>query len=1272
MSISAVGSKLLMLVSLCVLATIFSLNVMSQSGTTGVSGTVTDQNGAAVPGATVTLINPETSFTRTVTTGDDGKYSFPGIPPATYRIEITAASFKKLINSNVKALVDTPIEVNLALQPGDVSAVVDVTADSIESVINTQDASLGNNFEPRQITQLPTDLRRVADLLNLQPGVTREGYVAGGRSDQANVLLDGVDINDQQNGGRTEQFQTSQDTVLRATAESVEEFRITTTNANANQGRSSGAQISLITKSGTNSLRGSLFYFYRPTAFSANTFFNNAAGRYLPTDFAVQNGTAKAGEERAPRPSLARDIFGGSLGGPIIKNKLFFFYTYEGQRQKQDVSVVRTVPMAHVGLGQLRFIGVAPTDPPGTAPHLITLSLADLNSIYSDVGINPLAVSVLHDATVRYPVNDNTVGDGINTGGFRFNSHTDTSENTHIARFDYKINNNQSAYVRANVQYDFLTGTSQFPDTIPGTRWDHPWGFVAAHDWLISPNLVNNFRYGLTRQGFSTTGDSTAPAISFRFVFSPLSFSRSLDRVTPTQNITDDLTWIKGSHTLQFGGNVRIIRNKRRDFGSAYDSAITNPSFYDLSGRVLDLQVAGAGYTFARSQRTIIQNTAAALIGRFSQYSGNYTYDLDGNAQPQGTPAERTFATEEYDTYVQDAWKLRQNLTVTLGLRYSLSRPVYEKNGYQVVPDQRLGDFFDRRRASAERGIALNDLIQFEKAGPANNGPGYYSMDWKNWQPRVAVAWSPNFKSGVLGKIFGNSDESVFRGGFGIVSDHFGEQLAVSFSALSTIGFTEEITTAANTFNVTDRPAPLFTGFNQTIRGLPFVPANPPQRFDTPADEAQRIESSLDATIQTPKHYVWNVSFGRKFPFGIYAEASYIGRKARHLLAARDVMALNNLVDPGSGMDWYTAAGILHDFRAADTPLESIPNIPYFNHFFPNAGASLAAFWGDDTYATLTPTQAVYYEVARDGYDILDWTFIQSTLDDDYSGAGAWQNLFFHPQYAAFSAFSSVARSDYNGATFSVRQRLGETLTWDFNYTWSKSFDDASGLQTGDSYGSQFILNPLRQHDNYSVSDFDTRHSINANFIFQLPFGKGRQWFSDTNSFANGVIGGWQMTGIFRWNTGLPIFSPFDAAQWATNWNAQSSGVRVRDVQIHVNRNTQNAFDDPQAAYNSWRNARAGETGDRNVLRLPGFSTLDLGLSKTFRMPWAEGHSLQFRWEVLNVTNAQYFNADEFTRSTWGLQQDSDIGDASTDFGKIFTGIQGNPRRMQFGVRYSF
>lgn len=203
----------------------FIAGTLAQSGTTGIRGTVTDQNGASVAGATVTISNPATGFSRTATTSEDGKFNFTGLQPATYNAEVAAAGFKKSVNSKVQALVDLPIEMNLALEPGDVSAVVDVTANTIDSVINTQDASLGNNFVPQQITQLPTDLRRVADLLTLQPGVTREGYVAGGRSDQANVLLDGVDINDQQNGGRTEQFQTSQDTVLRAIAESVQEFR---------------------------------------------------------------------------------------------------------------------------------------------------------------------------------------------------------------------------------------------------------------------------------------------------------------------------------------------------------------------------------------------------------------------------------------------------------------------------------------------------------------------------------------------------------------------------------------------------------------------------------------------------------------------------------------------------------------------------------------------------------------------------------------------------------------------------------------------------------------------------------------------------------------------------------------------------------------------------------------------------------------------------------------------------------------------------------------
>jgi hypothetical protein len=835
-------------------------------------------------------------------------------------------------------------------------------------------------------------------------------------------------------------------------------------------------------------------------------------------------------------------------------------------------------------------------------------------------------------------------------------------------------------FFRGNFQYDLNNGTSQFPDSPSTALWEHPYGFVVGHNWTVNSNIVNNFRYGLTRQAFSQQGDSSDNSISFRFVYSPLFFSRTISRVTPVHNFTDDLTFIKGNHTIQFGGNVRIIRNKRTDLGNAFDDAVTNPSFYDQSGAVVTDQIEAAGYTISPGSVASVQAAATALIGRFSQYSGNFTFDLDGSVLDSGTPTNRNFATEEYDFYVQDTWKIKRNLTLTAGLRYGLSRPVYEQNGFQVVPDQRLGDYFELRKASAAQGRPYEGLINFEKAGPANNGQGFYSMDWNNFQPSVALAWSPSFETGFLKTLFGEEGDSTIRGGFRILNDHFGQQLAVSFDGLSSIGFTSAVGISANTYNVTDNPAPPFTGFGQDIRSLPGIPT-PVQRFSTPADGEQRIEVSLDGTIKSPTHYTWNVSYGRQLPKSMYFEASYVGRSARNLLATRDVMALNNIVDPISGMDWYTAAGLLVDARNANTPISQIANIPFFQNLFPNY-----------TTATLNPTQRVYRLVARDcannaprnangncpagtligGSDIADYTFVQLIIDD----RGIFPNMFFHPQYAAFSSYSSVAKSDYHGASFTMRQRLGNTLTYDINYTYSKSMDDASGLQTGGSYGSQFILNPLRQDDQYALSDFDTAHVVNANFIFQVPIGKGRTYFSDLHPAADAILGGWQLAGVFRWNSGQPFSSPFDQAQWATNWNVQSNGVRLTDVPFGVDRNTQNVFSNPQQAFNSFRNARPGETGDRNVFRTPGYSAMDLGLSKTFTMPWNENHKFQFRWEVFNVTNVQYFSisGNSTTRTSYGLPQDTGVvqSTAPGSFGKLYDDIQGTPRQMQFGFRYSF
>ena len=879
---------------------------------------------------------------------------------------------------------------------------------------------------------------------------------------------------------------------------------------------------------------------------------------------------------------------------------------------------------------------------------------------------------MLNGASTRYRSNNTTVGDGINTGGFLFNAATADKENTHIAKLDWSPNSKNQFFVRGNLQWDNSLGAPAFQDTIQTTSWSHPTGVAAGHTWTLASNKINSFRYGLTRQAFSNGGDSNDNAITFRFVYAPALFARTLSRVTNVHNITDDFTLIKGSHTFQFGGNVRVIRNHRNTLANAFDAAVTNPSFYASSGAVVNRRITDSGYSIAGGSVASVQAAATALIGRYSQYTGQYNYDIGGNVVPSGTPTIRNFATEEYDVYGQDVWKVGRSLTLTMGLRYSLSRPVYEQDGFQVRPTLPLGEFFDARRASAARGVPLNTLIQFELAGPKNNKPGFYELDKNNFQPRVAFAWSPDLDDPFSRFLFGKQGDSVFRGGFGITNDYFGSQLAVSFDQLSTLGFTTSSTISANTYNVTTRPAPRFTGFNQNLRLLPGIPA--PNRFRTPADEQTRIESSLDSTITSPTHYSWNVSYGRQLPKGMYFEASYIGRKARGLFGARDVMALNNLVEPSTSMDWYQAAGLLVDAQRAGIPYNSIGNISYFEHFFPNARTVLNADFG---FGAVSNTAAVYALFADNGFAIRDYTFIQLIIDDatefGLSGnPGRFPNMFYHPQYGAFSAFGTFAESDYHGGTFSLRQRLGSTLSYDFNYTLSESRDDVSGLQTDGSYGGQFLLNPLRQRDSYAYSDFDTRHIINANFLFDLPFGKGKKFGSGIGSVADALIGGWSIRGIYRWNSGQPISAPFDQAQWATNWNVQSNGTRIRPIQSGEFRNTRNLFANAAQAFNSFRNARPGETGERNTFRLPGYSTLDMGLSKSFNMPWSEGHKFQFRWEVFNVMNKQYFNAGNLTRTTYGLPEDPEGATAPSTFGKIFIGIQGNPRRMQFGLRYSF
>ena len=1237
MNFSHFGTRAVRSLVAFVLGTLVAISAFGQAGTSSVTGSVNDAQGQTVVGATVALVNVQQGTRRTAVTDDSGNYTFTAVQPGSYRIEVEASGFNKSVTTPFDALTDRVTTIPVKLSVGDVAVSVTVDAGGLESIKNLSDASLGNNFQAQQISQLPLEGRNVADLLSLQPAVTPSGSVAGGRSDQANITLDGIDVNNQQDA-------TAFSPVLRVTPDSVDEFRVTTTNPDASRGRSAGAQISLITKSGTNDFHGNLFYYHRNDFFNANDWFNNASG--------------------SPREALKRHLYGGSFSGPIVKDRLFFFYNYEGMRESKSVGVTRLVPLASLGQGIIRVF-----DSSGTLRSIDTTAINGMvdpngNAV---VNVNPNVVSLFASAAQRYPSNNTQLGDGINTGGFRWNAPLPVELSTHTARFDWAVTGDEKHAIsaRMNYQQDLIGAAPLFPDT-PGTdQWNHPLGLALSHTWLIKSNLTNRFSYGLTRLAFSTQGDSSENAITFRDIYSPVNFSRTLSRVNPTHNITDDITWVKGNHTLQFGTNMRFIRNKRTNWTAAYDSAVTNFGFYPNSGG----HVTGILNTYLQSTycTTVAhawlrsgQSSLVALLGRLNQYTARFNFDPDGNPVAN-SPTIREFATEEYDFYVQDSWKIRSNLTLNLGLRYGYSTPVYETSGLEAAPNISLADYFALRVEASERGENYTEPLIIDKSGKVNGKPPMYTPDKNNWQPRISVAWSPRFEGGVGAFIFGKNGQGVLRGGFAMTNDYYGQQLAVSFDAANTLGFLSNYTSPANTFNLTTNPAPAWDGTGMNIQNFPgvIVPAQLVFPLQQPANFARRIESSIDRDIQAPTNYSTNITFGRELPGKLYLEASYISRIARNLLATRDVMMPNNI--RAGGQTWYEAATALAAVDYAGGGLDDISNQPFFDAAY--TPGSLGPIFGAPGF---TNTEIAFLL----GSGSTDWTFVQDLLDR-FSG----KRLFYQSQYGALDSFGSIANSDYHAGAFSLRQRMSG-LTWDLNYTYSHSMDDTSGLQTAGSFGSAFILNPLRQRDNYASSDFDMRHILNFNSLWEIPVGKGRRFFSNSNAFVDALIGGWQLASIVRYNSGQPHGTNtkfFDNSGWVTNWNLKSAMVQTRPIETGVYFNGEDGlptmFANPDEAYRSFRSPYPGETGNRNQLRYPAFWVIDMGIQKSFNMPWKENHKVSIRWDVFNVTNTPIFFGNSNT--AMGFQPQNPDQTAPTGYGQ-FTATRGEARVMQFALRYDF
>jgi hypothetical protein len=1236
--------------------------VFGQSATTSLRGTIKDPSGALVPNATVSITNQSVDKTLTTVSNGEGSYEFPQIAPARYLISVTAQGLGNQ-SKTAELLVNQPATIDFKLSMVSNSVTVDVSASA--QTLNTSDATLGDSVGNEKIQALPMEGRDPISLLTLQPGVlylgnpaendtmdSRSGSVNGGRSDQGNITLDGMDDNDQIGG-------TAFTGILRSTLDSTEEFRVTTSNGNADTGRSSGAQVSLITKSGTNTLHGGLYEYYRPTNTVANQWFNKYTELYL-------------GRPNTPQ-HYVQNTFGGAVGGPIKKDKLFFFFNYEGQRKAIDDIVDQIVPTQQFYNGQLGY-----QDDSGATHWLSSSDVAQLDS-----GCDPNSTGVpcgVNQNVLNYyqPLNQagyygilNTVGDGVNNAGYIFASPAPSTLNTSIFKLDYNLSNKQVLFVRGNLQKDTQAGDQNLPGQ-PSSSWheDNTKGIAVGHTWTIKSNLVNDARYSYIRQGYSTRGIGSGQPdwVDFRFLSQPTSHALSTVVNVPVHTITDSLTWTKGTHTVNVGGNWRGIWNNRGTDANSYSSASTNP--YWLSDGPNDPSSINANYPevgsgFGNSYEIAYDTIVGTVPSTTQQYNYSVTGKNSGALFADGAFINRHFHANEFEYYVQDAWRIKPNLTITFGMRHSLLQTPYETKGQQISPTVDTHAWFKQRGDAAAQGQVFEDPLTFQPSGKANGRPGYWSREKTNIAPRLAVVWAPNPKTSI-------------RAGAGMYYDHFGEGIVNSFDQEGSFGLSNSVNSPAASYSIEDGPR--FTGAHTvpSLQGCPAAqstisyPYSPPSDAgpdggDTALNCGLAITWGIDNHLKTPYSYALDFSIQRELPGGFIFEENYVGRLGRHLLQQLDLAEPVNLVDSQGGGDYFHAAAALSklsDEHGGDSSA-SVQPIQYFEDMFP--------FMANVDGPGESATQAVY----SDEWAPLRYTAGETSslydldLYDDPNGPDF---RYFQSQFSSLYAWSSIGTSSYHALQFTLRHPSSHGLTTDVSYTLSKSLDMGSGVErsnefSADSFGGAGgIQNTWNPKLNKGPSDFDTRHLVTLDWVYALPVGRGKPLLGNSNILIDTFLGGWQFSGLTRWASGLP-FSVFEPG-WSTNWQLEGAGVVTSPVQVkkHIAGGTPQVFaGNSAAAINAGvltggpiRLPYPGEAGERNNFRGDGYFDVDSSLAKT----WAihERYKLKLAAEVYNVPNNVRFDASPLNLNG---------GLTSGTFG-AYSGVLTTYRRMQFGVRLDF
>jgi hypothetical protein len=911
-------------------------------------------------------------------------------------------------------------------------------------------------------------------------------------------------------------------------------------------------------------------------------------------------------------------------------------------------------------------------------------------------GVDPNTLATLN----QYPhANSDQLGDGVNYRAYTFSAATPAKLDTYITRIDYNLTKNQTLFVRGGLQNDHGVPTST-PGDSPGTNTGAPQfpgqpastvatnntkGIVAGYQWTISPTKVNSLHYGYIRQGLGVNGTAFDAFVRMRGLDTTTSQNRSTTTIVPVHNVTDDFSWTKGNHTFQFGGNYRLITNNNSTNSNSFSDSITNTGFLDPTG------IANQGVSFDPGAFGFaavdggFQNSydypMMALSGVLTETDTVYVQDKSGNFLPPGAFVNRSYRDNEVEFYFKDSWRIKSNLTLNAGLRYSLLQPPYERNGNQVCPSFSLHDFFQTRMTDMVQGESYSPNFSMDLCGPANGKRGAWDWDYKNLAPRLSLAWSPGYKDGLLGALFGGPGKSSVRMGAGIYYDHFGQGVITTYDQQGSFGFISNTTYPPGTVSVDT--APRYTGEHDLPASL-LYPAPTPGFPVTPPD-AFSIYWGLDDKLKTPYSYAFDFSITRELRSGFTLEFAYVGRLGRRLLQEKDLAQPANLFDPNNGVSYFQAVTALakiyrqgvstQSFNPASLPANIQAYWAYMMQPLQAGGAyQISSCTGGASLGTTSPVVAAYDLFCggnlNETLPLANWD-TGGIPDNNLPGISYFPKngpySFYQAQDASLFAWSSGGRSNYNALQVMIHHRATHGLTMDFNYSFSKSIDMTSdaervSLFQGSFFGTGEIYNPFNPGQFRAVSDYDMTHQFNMNWVYEMPFGKNHAIGANWNKAVDAVLGGWSWSGLGRWTSGLP-FSVQNGFQFPTNW--ELNGV----ANLTGPKPQTGAFTDAQGDMNEFKNVNTalaafdypfpGGVGSRNVLRGPGYFGFDMALRKEWN--FTERQRLAFSWEVFNVTNSVRFDVFSALPAI----------DNSGSFGKYSQTLTG-PRVMEFMLRYSF